>query len=167
MPYAFFVDTLRVEATPKKSAPTEARKRAPLSRDVGALESARQRWKMKPLGYSVSTFLMASVLSLGPVALLVLLPNSWWGIIIKCISALLLLGVAGKFLRDFPAKRFIYGPSVPGFIINIPLFALALWLDPGILKTVFAFLFLFVAMTNFLMIYNNAKARQGNVPQEL
>jgi hypothetical protein len=122
---------------------------------------------MKPLGYSVSTFLIASVLSLGPVALFILLPNSWWGILIKGISALLLLGVAGNFLRDFPAKRFIYGASAPGFVINMPLFALALWLNAGILKTVFAFLFLFVAMTNFLMIYKNAKARQGNDLQEL
>ena len=68
---------------------------------------------MNPRSSSVSTFLIASVLSMGPVALLVSLPNLWWGILIKCIAVLILCGVAINFLRDFPAKRFIYGAATP------------------------------------------------------
>jgi hypothetical protein len=62
---------------------------------------------------------------------------------------------------DFGAKRLIYGSSAPGFVINMPLFALALRLELGIFKTVIAFLFLSVATINFLMIFDNAKKRDS------
>ena len=117
---------------------------------------------MKPLRFSIFVFLNASFLSLTPVALLVLLPNSWWGISIKVISALWSLSVIGSLLKFVSANQTVYGGSSPGFVINMPLFATVLFLNPGTFKFVAVFGFLFIALANFLMIYNNAKTNLGS-----
>jgi len=121
---------------------------------------------MKPLQYSIFTFTIAAIFALGPVAGIVLIPNSWWGLAIKGVLFFILIGAVGNFLRPSPARERVYGGSAPGFVLIMPLFAATIWLGRGFWKTATAFFFLFFVASCFLMIYNNAVAIMGEDSDE-
>src|SRR5699024_8234145 len=82
---------------------------------------ASERSAMKPLQYSIFTFTIAAIFALGPVAGIVLIPNSWWGLAIKGVLFFILIGAVGNFLRPSPARERVYGGSAPGFVLIMPL----------------------------------------------
>lgn len=114
---------------------------------------------MKPFNYSLFTFLNASLFSLAPVLLVVYVPNTWWGWVIKGVAVIFALSAIASFMRQVPAQQHVYGGAAPGFVLVMPLLFFALWLDPGVFKVIAIALFLFLWISCFLLIYNNAKER--------
>lgn len=121
---------------------------------------------MNPLRRSVHTFVTALVFALGPIAGLVLLPNAWWGWILKALLALFVLGIVINFMRPSPMREFVYGRAAPGFVLIMPLFAATIGLTEGFWKASATFLFLFFSATCFLMIYQNAKNQMAPAAAE-
>ncbi|WP_312196688.1 hypothetical protein [Pseudomonas luteola] len=121
---------------------------------------------MNPLRQSIHTFVTALVFALGPIAGMVLLPNTWWGWLIKALLALLVVGIAINFMRPSPMREFVYGKAAPGFVLIMPLFAATIGLTRGFWKTSATFLFLFFSASCFLMIYQNAKTRMAPAATE-
>lgn len=114
---------------------------------------------MKPFNYSLFTFLNGLFFSLTPIVLILYVPNTWWGWGIKGLAIVWLLSVIASLMRQVPAQQHVYGGAAPGFVLNMPVLYFSIWLDPGILKFLATFFFLFNACGCFLLIYNNAKNR--------
>ena len=85
--------------------------------------------------------LNTSLWSLAPVLLLVLTPTAGWGWFAKVIAVIWIVGVHITFVRSERAGVPYLSGTLGGYLLSIPLLALALWLEPGVAQRLASIVF--------------------------
>jgi len=84
--------------------------------------------------------------------MLLLSSEDWWGWIAKVVAALWILGAVIALSRIDRSNHPIFGARAGGYLIAMPFFAIALWLDPGWIKFGVSFIFAFLNVTSFMIL---------------
>lgn len=111
---------------------------------------------------ALSSFFYFSILTLLPAALAVLLPNIWWGVVLKVVLGFWLLGCVMNLLSGAS----VFHGTGPGFIINIPLFMAVVGLDRSWLLFLLTVLFLLNSSAIILISYQRNVETQAPRPDE-
>lgn len=97
-----------------------------------------------------------------PTAIIILLPNEWYYIVLKALAGFWLLGAIMNFIRHEPLIMTI-GSSGVGFIINAVWFGVLLFWPPYWVQAILGFLIVTTLHTN----YNILRKMQINPIPEL